>query len=81
MKEEQIPVLLSQATTVEREIPVVPEAVYVIEVLYSFQLSLNSVSFLCACQYLFDLSVLVHMNEFLFGHNVCDIHVYLIVIY
>lgn len=61
MKEEQIPVLLSQAT-VEREIPVVPEAVYVIEVLYSFQLSLNSVSFLCTCQYLFDLSVLVHMN-------------------
>lgn len=80
MKEEQIPVLLSQAT-VERDIYVLPEAVYVIEVLYSFQLSLNSVSFLCTCQYLFDLSVLVHMNEFLFGNNVCDIHVYLIVIY
>lgn len=31
MKEEQIPVLLSQAT-VEKKTPVIPESVYVIEV-------------------------------------------------
>lgn len=33
MTEEEIPVLLSQAT-VQKKIPVLPEAIYVIEVLF-----------------------------------------------
>lgn len=46
MKEEEIPVLFSQAI-VEKKIPVTPEAVYVIEVLYSLSMSLKYALFQC----------------------------------
>lgn len=46
MKEEEIPVLFSQAI-VEKKIPVAPEAVYVIEVLYSLSMSLKYALFQC----------------------------------
>lgn len=52
MKEEEIPVLFSQAI-VEKKIPVAPEAVYVIEVLYSLSMSLKYALFQCTWQYLF----------------------------
>lgn len=40
MKEEEIPVLLSQST-VEVKFPVIPEAVYFLKVLLRFKFSLN----------------------------------------